>query len=39
LLGYIKDKDINAITVWPEVKGEEEEELAEDWDAMDGPWY
>jgi hypothetical protein len=33
LLGYVKDKDITAITVLPEVEGDEEE-LEEGWDAI-----
>ena len=33
LLGYVKDKDITAITVLPEVVGSEE--LEEGWDAID----
>jgi len=33
LLGYVKDKDIMAVTVIPEVVGEEEE-LAEGWDSI-----
>jgi hypothetical protein len=33
-LGYVKDKDITAVTVLPEVVGDEEE-LEEGWDAMD----
>ena len=32
LLGYIKDEDVKAATVMPEVKGEEEE-LATNWDS------
>lgn len=32
LLGYIKDEDVKATTVMPEVKGEEEE-LATNWDS------
>jgi hypothetical protein len=34
LLGYVKDKDITAIIVLPEVEGDEEE-LEEGWDAID----
>jgi hypothetical protein len=34
VLGYVKDKDITAITVLPEVEGDEEE-LEEGWDAID----
>ena len=33
LMGYIKDNDIKAVTVVPEVEGEKEE-LADDWDAI-----
>ena len=33
ILGYIKDKDILAVTVLPEVVGEEEE-LEEGWDVI-----
>ena len=33
LLGYVKDKDITAITVPPEVVGSEK--LEEGWDAID----
>ena len=33
LLSYVKDKDITAITVLPEVVGSEE--LEEGWDAID----
>lgn len=32
-LGYVKDNDVKAATMLPEVKGEEEE-LDEDWDAI-----
>jgi hypothetical protein len=32
-MGYIKDNDIKAVTVIPEVEGEEEE-LADNWDAI-----
>jgi hypothetical protein len=34
LLGLVKDQDILAITVQPEVEGEEEE-LPDSWDAID----
>jgi hypothetical protein len=34
LLGYIKDKDITAVTVLPEVLGDEEE-LEVGWDSLD----
>ena len=33
LMGYVKDKDIMAVTVIPEVAGNEEE-LAEGWDSI-----
>ena len=33
LLGFVKDKDIYAVTVQPEVEGEEEE-LPEGWDTI-----
>ena len=33
LMGYVKDKDILAVTVIPEVRGNEEE-LAEGWDSV-----
>jgi len=33
LLGYVKDNDIMAITVQPEVAGDEED-LPEGWDAI-----
>jgi hypothetical protein len=33
LLGFVKDRDICAVTVQPEVEGEEEE-LPEGWDAI-----
>jgi hypothetical protein len=32
-LGFVKDKDIFAITIEPEVEGDEEE-LPEGWDAI-----
>lgn len=35
LLGYIKDKDITAVTVLPEVLGDEDEELEAGWDSLD----
>lgn len=31
-MGYVKDKDIKSATVLPEV--DEEEDLADDWDAI-----
>jgi hypothetical protein len=33
LLGFVKDKDIHAVTVQPEVEGEGEE-LPEGWDTI-----
>jgi hypothetical protein len=33
LMGLVKDKDIYAVTVLPEIDGDEEE-LAEGWDAI-----
>jgi hypothetical protein len=33
LLGLVKDKDIRAVTVEPEVEGDDEE-FAEGWDAI-----
>ena len=33
-MGYIKDNDIMAVTVIPEVEGDEEE-LAKGWDSID----
>jgi len=35
LLGYIKDKDITAVTVLPEVLGDKDEELEAGWDSLD----
>jgi len=32
-MGYVEDGDVNATVVLPEVNGEEEE-LANNWDAM-----
>ena len=32
-LGYVKDNDVKAVTILPEVEGEEEE-LGDDWDAI-----
>jgi len=32
-MGYVKDSDVKAVTVLPEVDGEEEE-LADDWDLL-----
>jgi hypothetical protein len=34
LLGYVKNKDITAITILPEVAGDDEE-LEEGWDIID----
>ena len=35
LMGYVKDKDIRAVTVLPEVISDDEDpELAYDWDAI-----
>ena len=35
LMGYVKDKDIRAVTVLPEVDSNDEDpELAYDWDAI-----
>jgi hypothetical protein len=33
LLGFVKDKDISAVTRLPEAEGEEEE-LSDGWDAI-----
>ena len=33
LMGYVKDEDVKAAAVLPEVNGEEEE-LATDWDSL-----
>jgi hypothetical protein len=33
LMGYVKDKDLKAATVLPEV-GSDEEDLAHDWDSI-----
>ena len=34
-MGYVKDKDIRAVTVLPEVDSDDEDaELADDWDAI-----
>ena len=33
-MGYVKDQDIKAAMVLPEVGLEEVEDLAEDWDAI-----
>ena len=33
LMGYVKDEDVKAAAVLPEVNGEEEE-LAADWDSL-----
>ena len=35
LLGYVKDIDVKAVTVLPDLKDDEEEEpLADDWDLI-----
>ena len=34
LLGYVKDTDITAVTVLPEVEGDKEDELEEGWDRI-----
>jgi hypothetical protein len=35
LMGYVKDNDVKAVTVLPDLKeGEEEEPLADDWDLI-----
>jgi hypothetical protein len=34
LMDYVKDRDLKAAAILPEVDGEEEEELAEDWDSV-----
>jgi hypothetical protein len=33
-MGYVKDKDVMAATVLPEVGSDEEEILSDDWDAI-----
>ena len=33
-MGYVKDKDLKAATVLPEVGSDEEPELTDDWDAI-----
>jgi hypothetical protein len=33
-MDYVKDSDLKAAAILPEVDGEEEEELAEDWDSV-----
>ena len=33
-MGYMKDKDLKAATVLPEVGSDEESDLADDWDAI-----
>ena len=35
-MGYVKDNDIKAVAVLPEVDGEEED-LADDWDSLAKP--
>ena len=34
LMGYVKDKDVLAVTRLDDVKGEEEEDLEDDWDKI-----
>ena len=34
LMGYVKDKDLQAAMVLPEVGSDEESDLADDWDAI-----
>ena len=34
LMGYVKDNDVKSVTVLPDVEGEEEEPLAENWDSI-----
>jgi hypothetical protein len=35
LMGYVKDIDVKAVTVLPDLKeGEEEEPLADNWDSI-----
>jgi len=34
LMGYVKDKDLKAATVLPEVGSDEEDDLADNWDAI-----
>jgi hypothetical protein len=33
-MGYVKDKDVKAAAVLPEVGSDEEEVLSDDWDAI-----
>jgi hypothetical protein len=33
-MGYVKDKDVKAATVLPEVGSDDEEDLADDWDTI-----
>ncbi|KIJ99050.1 hypothetical protein K443DRAFT_102918, partial [Laccaria amethystina LaAM-08-1] len=33
-MGYVKDKDVKAATVLPEVGSDEEEVLSDDWDSI-----
>lgn len=33
-MGYVKDKDIKAVTVLPEVDSDDEEDLPDNWDAI-----
>jgi hypothetical protein len=36
LMGYVKDSDVNEVTVLPDLKeGEEEEPLDDNWDSID----
>ena len=34
LMGYVKDKDLKAVTILPEVGSDEEDQLANDWDTI-----
>jgi hypothetical protein len=34
-LGFMKDSDVLAVSLLPDVEGEEEEELKEGWDAIE----
>jgi hypothetical protein len=34
ILGYVKDSDVKAIIILPELCGDEEEELKLDWDRI-----
>lgn len=33
-MGYVKDKDVKAATILPEVGSDDEEDLRDDWDAI-----